>query len=471
MKKLFLSFCLLSSGFIFAQAGSLDTTFNPENGPNLGVMSVVLQPDNKILIGGYFKDYNGIPRGGVARLNENGSLDSNFNPVSGAINGNFFGKVYTIVLQSDRKILIGGEFSSYDGISRNGITRMNENGTIDTSFNPGTGFKDYGIVYTMAVQPDQKILVGGYFKSYNGISKNGIVRLNTDGSIDSSFNNIGTGTDDAVMAMAVQSDGKILIGGSFLSFNGTNKTRILRLNQDGSIDTSFEIGSGANDSISCIIVQNDGKILIGGQLTSYDGFIRNRIARLNQDGTIDQMFTNGITSSPNNHIESIVVQPNGKILVGGYLTKYNGINTSSISRLNTDGSLDQTFSTGTGLDEYNVNAIMLQKDAKIVIGGNFSSYNGVTRNRIARLLLEDDLSVENINDSKISFYPNPVENVLNINTENFVVKNITIYDMNGKIIMSPSTFKNINVNHLFKGNYILTVETDEEIKSFKFIKK
>jgi len=469
MKKMFLLFHLLSSVIIFAQAGSLDTTFNPENGPNTSVRSVVLQPDNKILIGGYFTDYNGIPRGGIARLNENGSLDSNFNPISGAINEGFFGTVYTIVLQSDKKILIGGEFVSYDGISRNGIARLNENGTIDTSFDPGTGFKDYGIVYTMVIQPDQKILVGGYFKSYNGIAKNYIVRLNPDGTVDNSFN-IGTGADSAVSAIALQSDGKIVIGGSFLLFNETSKTRMVRLNQDGSIDTSFEVGTGANDSISCIVVQNDGKILIGGQLTSYNGFTRNRIARLNQDGTIDNTFTNQNTLGSDNHIESIVMQPNGKILVGGYLTKYDGINVNSISRLKTDGSLDQTFSTGTGVEDYDVNGIVLQKDAKIVIGGGFSSYNGVTRNRIARLFLEDDLSVENIN-KRIFFYPNPVENVLNINTGNFAIKKITIYDVNGKVIMSPKTFKNINVNHLLKGNYILTVETDKEIKSFKFIKK
>ncbi len=470
MKNLFLVLSLVSSLIIPAQAGTLDTTFDPRNGPNSGIVSVILQNDNKILIGGYFTEYSGIIRRGVARLNENGSLDTSFNPLTGAVDGNSFARIYNIVLQSDRKILIGGEFTSYDGVARSGIARLNENGTIDTTFNPGTGAQNYNAIYTVAVQSDNKILVGGYFSSFNGVVKNNLVRLNSDGSIDNSFST-GTGVDSAVSAIAVQTDGKILIGGDFTSFNGNSKTGIARLNSDGSLDTTFETGSGTNNSVSKIIIQPDGKILIGGQLTSYNGNPRNRIARLNQNGTIDNTFTNGNTFTANNHIESIVLQQNGKILVGGYLTKYNGINTSSVSRLNTDGSLDQTFSTGTGLDEYNVNAIMLQKDAKIVIGGNFISYNGVTRNRIARLLLEDDLSVENINDSKISFYPNPVENVLNINIENFAVKNITIYNVNGKIVMSPRIFKNINVSHLLKGNYILTVETDKEIKSFKFIKK
>ncbi|MCD9855990.1 T9SS type A sorting domain-containing protein [Epilithonimonas sp. JDS] len=469
MKNFFLVICLVSSLILPAQAGTLDTTFDPGNGPDMSIVSLALQPDNKILIGGFFTDYNGITRRGVARLNENGSLDSSFNPLTGAVNEEFFARIYSIVLQTDRKILIGGEFTSYDGIPRRGIARLNENGTLDATFNPETGAQNYHVIFTIAVQSDNKILIGGYFTSFNGVVKNNLVRLNADGSIDNSFN-IGTGVDSAVTALAVQSDGKILIGGDFTSYNGMSSTRIARLNSDGSLDTTFETGSGTNDSISKIIIQPDGKILISGQLTSYDGNPRNRIARLNQDGTIDNTFTNGNSITPNNHIESIVLQTNGKILVGGYITKYNGIITSSILRLNADGSLDTSFNSGTGVSNATVNSIVLQSDSKILIGGNFDSYNGVTRNRIARLLLGDDLSVENANGTKISIYPNPATDIININTRDSEIKNITIYDMIGNQVMSSRALTKINVKGLLKGNYILKVETDKGIKSFKFIK-
>ncbi|WDF45619.1 T9SS type A sorting domain-containing protein [Chryseobacterium sp. KACC 21268] len=469
MKNFFLVICLVSSLILPAQAGTLDTTFDPGIGPDMSIVSLALQPDNKILIGGFFTDYNGITRRGVARLNENGSLDSSFNPLTGAMNEEFFARIYSIVLQTDRKILIGGEFTSYDGSPRRGIARLNENGTLDTTFNPETGAQNHPVIFTIAVQSDNKILVGGYFTSFNGVVKNNLVRLNADGSIDNSFN-IGTGVDSAVTALAVQSDGKILIGGDFTSYNGTSSTRIARLNSDGSLDTTFETGSGTNDSISKIIIQPDGKILISGQLTSYDGNPRNRIARLNQDGTIDNTFTNGNTITPNNHIESIVLQTNGKILVGGYITKYNGISTSSILRLNADGSLDTSFTSGTGVSTATVNSIVLQSDSKILIGGNFDNYNGVTRNRIARLLLGDDLSVENANGTKISFYPNPATDIINIKTKDSEIKNITIYDMTGNQVMSSRALKKINVKGLLQGNYILKVETDKGIKSFKFIK-
>src|SRR5207248_1147872 len=144
----------------------------------------------------------------------------------------------------------------------------------------------------LAIQPDGRILMGGSFSVYNGTTRNSIARLNTDGSLDTTFT-VGTGANNAVFAIAIQVDGRIVIGAHFTSFNGTARNRITRLNSDGSLDTTFNIGTGANSAVRAIAVQPDGRILIGGQFTTYNGTARNNIARLNADGSLDTTFNVG----------------------------------------------------------------------------------------------------------------------------------------------------------------------------------
>jgi len=165
--------------------------------------------------------------------------------------------------------LLGGEFNSYDGNSYNALIRLNSDGSIDTSFVIGTGFNGY--IITLEVLSDGKILLGGDFTSYDGNSYNALIRLNSDGSIDTSFV-IGTGfIGGLVNSIKQQLDDKILVGGSFTSYDGNSYNFIIRLNSDGSIDNSFVIGTGFDDEVYTITIQSDGKILAGGQFTSYDG--------------------------------------------------------------------------------------------------------------------------------------------------------------------------------------------------------
>ena len=154
-------------------------------------------------------------------------------------------------------------------------------GSLDTSFNPGS-VANSGVL-SIASQPDGKILIGGWLTQYNGTTRNDIARLNSDGSLDTSFNP-GSGVHGSISSIALQPDGKILIGGEFTQYNGTTRNNIARLNPDGSLDTSFDPGSGADSSISSIALQPDGKILIGGGFTEYNGTPRNNIARLNSSG-------------------------------------------------------------------------------------------------------------------------------------------------------------------------------------------
>jgi uncharacterized delta-60 repeat protein len=312
------------------------------------------------------------------------SIDASFNPTDVGFNfgDGFNGIVQAIAVQSNGKILIGGQFSTYNGIGRNNIARLNADGTLDASFNPGTGAN--GSVYTLVVQSDGRILIGGEFGSYNGTYYNNVARLNADGSLDPSFNPA-PGAAGAVRTLAIQSDGKIVIGGEFTSYNGTARNRIARLNADGSLDLSFNPGTGANSIIYTLAVQSDGKIMIGGYFTTYNGTARNRIVRLNVDGSLDTGFNPGTgATGPNVFINALTIQSDGKVVIGGEFTSYNGTARNRIARLNAGGSLDTGFNPGTGANS-SIHTLALQSDGKILLGGDFVSYNSTGRNRVARI--------------------------------------------------------------------------------------
>jgi uncharacterized delta-60 repeat protein len=360
----------------FSGGGDIDTSFVIGTGFSvLGgtPVTIQLQPDGKILVGGGFTVYSGASRNYIIRLNTDGSIDNSF-----VIDTGFSNEVKTIKLQPDGKILVGGTFTSYSGVSKNYIIRLNTDGSIDNSFVIGSGFNNW--VYDIQLQPDGKILVGGFFTSYSGVSRNRIIRLNTDGSIDTSFV-IGTGFNTIVETIQLQPDGKILVGGQFATYSGVSSNRIIRLNTDGSIDASFVIGSGFNGTIQPIQLQTDGKILVGGLFTSYSGVSSGRVIRLNTDGSVDTGFVIG--TGFNNSVYSIQLQPDSKILIGGTFTSYSGVSRNRIIRLNTDGSIDTSFVIGTGFS--GIPYISLQSDGKILVGGTFTSYNGSLYNRIIRL--------------------------------------------------------------------------------------
>jgi uncharacterized delta-60 repeat protein len=355
--------------------GTLDTTFNPGMGADSSVRNIAIQSDGKIVIGGEFTTYNGTSRNYIARLNADGTLDTTFNPGVGANNS-----VYTTVIQSDGKILIGGWFDTYNNTSRNHIARLNTDGTLDTAFDTEIGASDP--IYTIAIQSDGKIIIGGVFITYDGEFKNRITRLNIDGTLDAGFNAGGMGINNFAYTAAIQSDGKIIIGGEFTTYNDTNRSYIARLNTDGTLDNAFNPGAGANSYIYITALQSDGKIIIGGNFTTYNGTSRNYIARLNADGTLDTTFNPGMGADSS--VRNIAIQSDGKIVIGGEFTTYNGTSRNYIARLNADGTLDTTFNPGTGANG-TVNSAAIQSDGRIIIGGSFTTYNGTARSRIARL--------------------------------------------------------------------------------------
>lgn len=357
-------------------AGSLDTTFDTRIGANGGVNVVKMYPNGRVLIGGSFNTYDETPRRFVARLLGTGGLDDTFTPATDTD-----GFVFDADLHSNGKIVIVGEFGLYDGVSGNGIAQLNSNGSLDTSFATGTGA---GPLYSVAVQPDGKVIIGGGFVEYNGTAVNRIARLNADGSYDTGFN-VGSGASDQVSAIAVQSDGKILIGGRFIGYNFQPANRIARINTDGSVDSTFNSGLGANDEIRDIDIQPNGKIIIGGVFTSYDGTAVNRVARLNTDGSLDSTFSTGTGATPN-AVQAVAAQGNGSIIIGGGFDFYDGVERNGIARIKIDGTLDNSFNPGDGLRFGGVNSIDVQSGSNIVIGGGFNDYDGMKAGNVARVL-------------------------------------------------------------------------------------
>ena len=358
--------------------GSVDATFNPPQADNRGY-HVTLQPDGKILLAGWFNNVEvlgGLTHRNLVRLNANGTVDSSFNCAFNA-----FGSTTAMLQQTDGKYVIGGNFNAANGVNHTNVTRFNSDGTIDNSFQSGFGLFSTGFVQAnvLAQQTDGRLLLGGIFYQYNLNDARSLVRLNSDGSMDPAFNPIGISAGSpSINDLLIQPDGKIIVAGSGLDIGFQT---LVRLNTNGTGDSSFVPGNG-NGNMQKVLRQADGKLIVVGNFTSYLGQARSRIVRLNTDGTLDSTFNIG--TGTNNQISTAAFQADGKLLIGGFFTSYNGTTRNRIARLNSDGTLDASFNPPSGANG-SVGAMVIQPDGKIVISGGFTTYDGVGRVRLARI--------------------------------------------------------------------------------------
>jgi uncharacterized delta-60 repeat protein len=355
-----------------AQAGSRDTSFNPATNADHEIRVVLEQPDRKILIGGMFTRFGDGPHHGIVRLQADGSLDETFTATT-------TGDVFTLALQPDGQILLAGAFTEVNGRACRHIARLRPDGSVDEGFTTKAWVNKE--VRAAVVQPDGKIIVAGHFDNVPGRKQNGVARFHANGLRDGTFQP-GAGTVAFVWALALQTDGKILAVGDFTTFNRKPWNRLVRLESDGAVDTSFAVGDGADGQVFAVAVQPDGKILVAGDFTLINQVERNRIARLNADGTLDQKFNPG--QGPNDGIRTLALQPDGKILIGGVFKTVEGLPRNRIARLKADGSLDASFDPGEGASEV-VRWVMPQADGKIVVVGAFSRFAGSLCGCLARV--------------------------------------------------------------------------------------
>ncbi len=329
----------------------------------VGVRAIATQPDGKILVGGFFTSAGGRTRRSVVRINPDSTIDTTFNDPG--ITDYVFYNVASLAVQLDGKILVGGDFRSVNGLARRNLIRLNADGTLDNSFSATVS----DTVSSIIVQPDGRILIGGFFNEVEGQTRNRLARLNANGSFDASFNR---GSDfPVVFSMVLLPDGKILAPGG----NG-----LARFNKNGTLDASFQ--SPNVSSINSIVLQPDGKIVIGGGFFNVNGNPRRNIARFNDNGTLDTTFQDSNIAFGS--IADVVVQPDGKILIAGDFTPVSGqTDRRYLARLNADGTFDTPFNP---LPNNTVYKIILQPDTKILAGGDFREINGITVDFITRLL-------------------------------------------------------------------------------------
>lgn len=418
-KRRLLGICALLIAVWLPPAAWADGELEPGFAPRLfktgWVKAIVVQADEKILIGGLFKTVNGVPRPGLARLNPDGSLDSSFDASEVISNLKLDGEGITALAQQpDGHILAAGVFSD----DRYRLVRLNANGSLDSTFVPyndpnaplnPANFKmqpdgkillsagltrivrlntngsldwqaavpspDFGGVsfsgFSLLFQPDGKVLVSGFVGNLIGTTVRLLFRLNADGTTDSSFNPSHTIVTMASL-LAVQPDGKIL------STLGSSD-RLVRLNADGSLDLSFV--ATINGTVQVVLPQPDGRIVAVLASTTNTGTQQYSLARFNPDGSSDNTLTNTIINRP---FSILARQADGKLLAGGvfYLTG-NEVH-AGLARFQADGRVDSDFQTMVG-ERAAVQYASSSPGNRIVIAGDFDLVNGTPRPKLARL--------------------------------------------------------------------------------------
>lgn len=367
-------------------AGDVEKDFAVGDGANGRVTAIALQNDGptnttrRIVLAGEFNEVNRTPRQRVARLLDDGSLDTNY------ANGvTIDGPIRSVLATADGKLVIGGEFSTVDGVAANRIARLGITGHLDTLFAVGAGAN--GPVLGLAPVRDgstnsQRIVVAGAFSSINSVFRARIAILGNDGKVDLTFDP-NLGPDGDITAVAAQPDGKIVIAGNFALYNGVPRSRIARINLDGSLDQTFDAGTGISPgAINSLVIEADDKILVGGDFAAAGGLEHKGIARFNPDGSIDTSFNTG--PGADGPVYSIALQPDGGIVVAGGFVNFNGMPRPGITRLLPNGSNDLNINFGSGANAP-IFALASQYDRKLVIGGDFTIVNGFPRNHFARI--------------------------------------------------------------------------------------
>jgi uncharacterized delta-60 repeat protein len=407
-------------------AGEVDTNFlaNLSGSPAGTANKILVQPDGKTLVGGNFRIAGSFARAGLVRLNSDGTVDTSFQPPNFYNSLGIGGTINAIALQSDGKILVGGDFQGASDMPKQGLMRLNTNGSIDSAFN--AQLNSNGNILDLIVLPDDRILIGGSFTINNaGGNRVGIAELNSNGSLDSiiyqnivavnkllllpngrlvagngnsvrRFNIDGTfdttfstlNTSSTVLDMQLLPDGKILVAGNFNTVNGFNLRGLFRINTDGSVDTTFNPGgSNPNPGVVGITPTPSGKFLIFGQFSGYNGVSANKAALIDANGIRDTSFN--MVSNNFNPILDMAVLPDGKILGSGPSSSFGPQN--ALVRTNADGSLDASFNVPINNSGGTAYTVLVQPDGKILVGGMFVAAGGVARGSIARFNADGSL--------------------------------------------------------------------------------
>ncbi len=513
VKKLILVAFLFGLANQLSAQASLDTSFN-HTGQLLSTISghaksCIAQPDGKIIIGGY-GNYNQVNRYKITRVQNDGSTDSSFGS-NGLVIDSFFhtehDEILSMLLQPDGKIIAVGRSDSFTTFSIS-VARYLPNGLLDSSFATNGHLllpqTTYGSALAAALQPDGKIIIAG---NNNGF---GLLRLTSNGTIDNSFGTngyvsmfIGTANYGGGQAVAVQADGKILIGGS--SYHNTFYwAAVGRFNTDGSVDNSFGTNGiaeysirGYYDEINCITLQPDGKIICSGNSTinssggnpATTAFM---ILRLDTNGQMDNTFnsTGQLIKSIGNRTDKCyqsILQNDGKIIVGGYSTNANINIDFAVCRLLANGTDDNSFGSNgfvtsnfyqnsSNFNDYG-QSMCMQPDGKIVLAG-YSVLSGSGNFSAMRFLNANVLGIsphDNNNNPFISLYPNPCQDIMYLQSTIYLQDaSLQIINQQGQIVMQQQHVNGnqstLFIGDLAKGIYIAQIVAQGKVCNYNIEK-
>lgn len=356
------------------------------------ITATAIQPNGKILVSGVFVAFNGSPSSNLIRLHANGEKDASFDPTAKTN-----GTINIIGVQNDGRILLGGSFTSFKNLPiNNNLIRLKEDGTWDSTFTPPAHIR-HGMValIRIAQQADGKILVcGTNVKSYSSDTYQ-IIRLNTNGTLDVSFNvDPKLAQFQNISKLTPLPDGKLWVSGDFSSFGGKPYKNLVRLNNNGSIDTTFQLqGQGFLNQnmtqlapVSALLPMPDGGLLAGGSFYYCGNHLSPGVVRIKADGTVDPSFGTNYSFLPLglDHIDTV----DGKLLIGGsfYFQGWQGM----VLRLNANGSLDQSFDRfpvdASTRANFGLNTLSVLPDKSLLMTGSFNFFHrSVPFSGLARL--------------------------------------------------------------------------------------
>lgn len=352
-------------------------------GQSTPVLAVALQPDGKAIVGGSFTKFDGVNRNRLIRLNTDGSVDTSFNAF--VMNG----EVRTILVLPDGKILVGGTFTAIrvnalaaSDTTRNRLARFNADGSLDTSLTVDAN----GDVRVLVPQTDGKIMVGGSFTTISGVGITRLARLNSNSTLDTSFTSpdIRNGEVRAIIPENTDADPAMesyIIGGSFTDVRGSgNRNRLARINNDS---TLAAFNPNANNVVFDMVRLSTGRLMVGGAFTGFTdsggNFIaRTRLARLNDAGTVDETFGQEV----NGEVRKLQMEADDNVLVAGIFTQLGDFSRRGLGRVFGAGTIDPAYAPEP---DNEVRSMVTLADGKLIIGGIFNNAGGVTQQLVGRL--------------------------------------------------------------------------------------
>lgn len=415
------------------------------------VRSLVRQTDGKLIAGGSFTEVDGQAVTALARFNANGGLDATFLPVLPYVGSN----VGDIILQPDGRLLV-----AFEGA----VVRYLSTGALDNTFSAASSGS---LTRRLALQPDGRVLVGNQFGGGTML-----IRLLANGANDASFASVSTGAGgiSSVQALALQSDGKIVVAGDYTPVGATQSiSTVVRVLANGAVDGTFSsspfMGVSTTSGLTSLAVQSDGKVMVVGRFTSYGGTSRSLVARLNADGSLDGAFVPPMLTGT---INKVLLQPNEGVLLGGF---FSGTGVSSnLARLLPTGQVDGTFGT-TAEPNSTVNELLVQPDGKIVLGGSFAALSGQTSPAVARIVASNVLAVAAPASvvARTEAWPVPAHEQLNVQTDGSAhAQTLDLVDLLGRVVRhtdlrAGTTAATLRCDNLPVGTYLLRVTYAEGV--------